>query len=243
MSNLIDRGVRAYRRHGWRNLPFLLAYNVWFIAKTRVPPRLRMRLRKPSFDDRHGTDTGGVLPVSDFEVAAERVLGANYYEGVSEELFGKIIKALGGGDPRATFIDFGSGKGRQLLLASEYPFRRVLGVELEPNLHRVALRNIEIYRTDTQKCRDVASIRADATELELPPDPLVCSFYNPFDQRILRNVVTNIERSLREKPREAQVIYLNPVHREVFDESPGWQLNGVSIFSGYVLYRWTGASP
>jgi predicted RNA methylase len=180
--------------------------------------------------------------VSAFEVTAERARGANYYEAVTEELFGKIMSQLGGGDPRATFIDFGSGKGRQLLLASEYPFRRILGVELEPNLHRVALRNIEIYRSDTQKCREIMSLCADAMELELPPDSLVCSFYNPFDDRILREVVENLERSLRMKPREATVIYLNPVHRDVFDESPHWQIIGSSVFSGYALYRWTGSS-
>lgn len=34
-----------------------------------------------------------------------------------------------------TFIDLGSGKGRALLIASEYPFRAVVGVELSPKLH------------------------------------------------------------------------------------------------------------
>ena len=29
-----------------------------------------------------------------------------------------------------TFIDLGSGKGRTLLMASDYPFRRIVGVEL-----------------------------------------------------------------------------------------------------------------
>src|SRR5580704_15196620 len=37
-----------------------------------------------------------------------------------------------------TFMDAGSGKGRVLLLASSLPFRRILGVEIVPELHEVA---------------------------------------------------------------------------------------------------------
>jgi hypothetical protein len=36
------------------------------------------------------------------------------------------------------FIDLGSGKGRTLLMASDYPFRRIVGVELLPALHLAA---------------------------------------------------------------------------------------------------------
>ena len=39
---------------------------------------------------------------------------------------------------RFCFIDFGSGKGRVLLVASHYPFREVVGVEFAPELHQIA---------------------------------------------------------------------------------------------------------
>ena len=35
-----------------------------------------------------------------------------------------------------TFIDLGSGKGRTLLMASDYPFRRIIGLELLEELRR-----------------------------------------------------------------------------------------------------------
>jgi len=41
------------------------------------------------------------------------------------------------------FIDLGSGKGRTLLMASDYPFRRIVGVELLLALHQIAQENLE----------------------------------------------------------------------------------------------------
>jgi tRNA G46 methylase TrmB len=37
-----------------------------------------------------------------------------------------------------TFVDLGSGKGRMLLIASEFPFRRIVGVEMRRDLHAQA---------------------------------------------------------------------------------------------------------
>ncbi|MBZ5489392.1 MAG: class I SAM-dependent methyltransferase [Acidobacteriia bacterium] len=44
-----------------------------------------------------------------------------------------------------TFIDLGSGKGRALLMAAQYGFKRIIGVEFMPELHRVAQENIRKY--------------------------------------------------------------------------------------------------
>jgi methylase of polypeptide subunit release factors len=50
-----------------------------------------------------------------------------------------------------TFIDLGSGKGRALVLALSYPFRRVVGVEFALELHRVAEANlISLAATGTE---------------------------------------------------------------------------------------------
>lgn len=55
------------------------------------------------------------------------------------------------------------GKGRVLLLASEFPFQQVIGVEIDPRLHHIAQKNIAAYRHPFQKCEDVQSICSDVT--------------------------------------------------------------------------------
>jgi hypothetical protein len=61
-----------------------------------------------------------------------------------------------------TFIDFGSGKGRALLIGPCYPFRRIVGVEFAKDLHDIAQQNIGGYRSSKKRCFDIQSIHANA---------------------------------------------------------------------------------
>ena len=118
-----------------------------------------------------------------------------------------------------TFIDLGSGKGRTLLMASDYPFCRIVGVELLPSLHQIAQQNLSQYKSDTQKCFALESICADATAFPFPNDPLVIYLFNPFPETGMRQVFANLEQSLREHPRPVYVLYHNPLLEHVVAES------------------------
>ena len=67
------------------------------------------------------------------------------YQPIEAEIFREMMNRLAIDFSRLTFIDIGSGKGRALLLASEYPFRRIIGIELLPDLNRIAQENIRAY--------------------------------------------------------------------------------------------------
>ena len=58
-------------------------------------------------------------------------------------------------------------------MGSDYPFRRIVGVELLPALHRAARENLRKYRSESQKCFDLESICADATEFSFPVEPML----------------------------------------------------------------------
>jgi hypothetical protein len=118
-----------------------------------------------------------------------------------------------------TFIDLGSGKGRTLLMASDYPFHRIAGVELLPSLHQIAQQNLRQYKSETQKCFALESICADATAFHFPEQPLVIFLFNPFPESGMRQVILNLEQSLRSRPRPVYVIYHNPLLEHVLSES------------------------
>ena len=117
------------------------------------------------------------------------------------------------------FIDLGSGKGRTLLMASDYPFRRIVGVELLPALHQVAQENLDKYRSESQKCFAVESICADATNFFFPAEPTVLYLFNPFPEAGLRKVIANLQQSLQEHPRPVFLLYHNPQVQQVLSES------------------------
>jgi SAM-dependent methyltransferase len=106
-----------------------------------------------------------------------------------------------------TFVDFGAGKGRTLLLASHDGFRKIIGVEFAGELVKCATDNIAHYKNAAQKCRDIQVIEADAVEFALPHGPLVIYFYNPFTREVLDFVMRNIVRSLKADRRNCYIIY------------------------------------
>ncbi len=177
------------------------------------------------------------MPLEAYDLEIEQLDGAVPFETITARRFHKIMRSLGTPVEDKVFIDFGSGKGRQILLASLYPFKKVVGVEFEPSLHAIAQRNIQIFRDQKQKCLDILAVCEDATDFEIPEQPLVCFFYNPFDDKHLKIVMRNIEDSLVRLERDVHVIYQNPVHRDLFDDSPNWEAVLTSVFSGYVIYR------
>jgi SAM-dependent methyltransferase len=80
------------------------------------------------------------------------------------------------------FVDVGSGRGRVALLAAEQPFRKVIGVELDPKLHAISLRNLEIRQRAGALAAPVELVCDDAVRFapRLPAGDLVCFFYHPF---------------------------------------------------------------
>lgn len=65
-------------------------------------------------------------------------------------------------------MDLGSGKGRMLFLAAEYPFHKIQGLEFAVQLHHQAEQNISRYHHTKQRCSDVESINTDAGEYGFP---------------------------------------------------------------------------
>ena len=108
-------------------------------------------------------------------------------------------------------IDLGSGMGRAVILAAKrYPFRRIVGVEIAPELHEIALRNIERNRRRL-RCQQIELVNADVLDYPIPDDVTVVYLYNPFTGPIFDHVVAEIERSVDHSPREVRIIYLNPI--------------------------------
>ncbi len=95
-------------------------------------------------------------------------------------------------------------------MASDYPFRRIVGVELLPALNRIAEENLARYRAESQKCFALESVCADGSTFPLPGGPLVIYLFNPFSESILRRALENIVRTLRAEPRPIYVLYHNP---------------------------------
>src|SRR5580704_425289 len=119
------------------------------------------------FDERFGVDTSGL--VYELPSGHQHDQYNNGYFAVAPSVFHSIMQALRDrlqlDYRRFSFVDVGSGKGRALMLASDYPFREIMGVELSPELDRVARANIARY-TGRRHRTPISSIQGDAAEFQ-----------------------------------------------------------------------------
>jgi len=109
-----------------------------------------------------------------------------------------------------TFVDIGSGKGRMLLLASEFPFRRIMGVEMRQDLHEQALDNLRRFRNPKVQCSQIECHLADATDFVFPDGKLVVYLFNPFSSEVMSKVLMRLDKSVEQDPREIVLVYVYP---------------------------------
>jgi SAM-dependent methyltransferase len=169
--------------------------------------------REAAFDRKYGIETCGVLTdIAALGGTGESVAHGNYYEPIQLPVFRRIVRALPLAPARLTFVDYGSGKGRALLLAAQSGFRRAIGIEYAPRLHEAAGRNVASFLARSRAACPIELHCRDATGFEPPHEDVLCFFYNPFDEQLMRKVLANIGESLRALPRRLLVAYRNPRH-------------------------------
>ena len=88
-----------------------------------------------------------------------------------------------------TFVDLGCGKGRVLMMAVEYPFRSIVGIELNAKLTRIARRNLAKWMRSPRACRAVSVVEGDVLQLPIPDSPVVLFLFNSFEAEIVRRLL------------------------------------------------------
>jgi SAM-dependent methyltransferase len=165
-----------------------------------------------SFDLEHGTDTAPVLAV-ELDMIALSGLYSSGHLGIPPPALTEAISRLPIAHEAFTFVDIGCGKGRALMVASAFPFRRLVGVEISPEL-------CEIARANTARRPEwsdrISVINQDAVRFIFPDGPLLIFLYYPFlVGTIFRRVLSSLERQLRRAPREAYLLCVeNPYEYE-----------------------------
>lgn len=179
-------------------------WSLFHRAQRRATPR------NLAFDATYGTDTADEIQLVDAGVPSELAERANsVYRPIWPALFYQAMDRLDLDLSTYSFIDYGSGKGKAMLIAADYPFREIVGIEFSPTLHKIAETNCRIYRSPHQRCFTIRPLLADARTFELPPGDLVCFLFNPFDRDTLRQVLGQIDQQTIGRTSNTVIIYCN----------------------------------
>jgi SAM-dependent methyltransferase len=191
---------------------------VYEFLRDSLPDRRRQRYGDIDYDWEHRVNTTGAALSW-----RTRLLGLlnSAYQPIPPEQFREIMSALSAhlapdtDFSQFTFIDIGSGKGRALLLASEFGFRRIIGIELLPELVEVARKNVREFEQRGMGS-GIEVVCEDATNFVFPAEPAVVFLFNPLPQSSLRMFLENLEQWLRQNSHPVYVIYANPIFEETF---------------------------
>jgi hypothetical protein len=244
MRTMIPRIKKSLRERGLvTSLCRSVLLPVHLFREHRAAKSLRPDGCVSEFDREYGVDTDGRFEgwtyLSDLDIPSSNWIDGNDYAAIEPLRFKRVLAGFDIAFEDYTFVDFGSGKGRALLLASEFPFKRILGLEFSPELHRAAEENIRRYSSATQKCRDIQSLNVDFADCALPPEASVLFFFHPCRTRVLSGVVAGIGRSLLAHPRPLYIAYVAPTpeQEQLFASAGFLEKISDSMEFKFCLYR------
>jgi SAM-dependent methyltransferase len=207
------------------------------------PSHLRWSHSDKQFDRRFGVDTAGTIPLSALDVPDDKWEHGFAYQPTDPKYFKAIVGQLPICFEQFTFVDVGAGKGRVLLLAAEFAFAKILGIDISKRLLLIADQNIRKYLNYgvNVKCTNVRTICCDAATFQIPYDPCVVYLFNPFEKEIMEKFLANIRQSLRNVPRELYIVYRTPLLASMMDGTDF--LVKIRAEHGYAVYTNVNSSP
>lgn len=155
--------------------------------------------------------------VEPFEMVADPDLAihARRYQATEVRDFKRLMSELKLNHGDYNFVDLGCGLGRLLIMAAQYPFKKIEGVEFASDLFQGCRENMQknpltkslIYKNKLQiSHQDFCSYVPQA-------GPNIFYLYNPCDTLILKRLAFNLVRYMKE---EDLIVYLNPLRGHVF---------------------------
>jgi SAM-dependent methyltransferase len=176
-------------------------------------------LRRHPIDLQYGTDTSGFVDPLALQHDASLVSQLRPYMGSQPTIIRRALDALGD-ITGYTFIDIGCGKGRPMIVASEYPFALALGYDISADLVRTANANAVVMARRYPQRPPIRALHANVSDLQFPSGNVVVFMFNPFGPELMASLLEKIEAALASGALEHLfIVYDNPVCGEVFDGS------------------------
>jgi hypothetical protein len=202
---------------------------------------LRRALLEVTYDRKMGVQTSrfvdatdlGIEPSNLGDVGVGAISGSAYVPSPAWAL-PAILKQLNIRYADYNFIDLGSGMGRVVLMASEVPFARVVGVEFSQRLHEIAMDNLA-RSSIRRKADSVELFLQDAREYTPPSGNCIIYMGNPFRENIMRTVLDNLQRWVENQRAELYVVYFIPVLADLLDTCSF--LLKLKTDPNYIIYR------
>jgi len=199
----------------------------WLKRRRRDTPVETKAPRHP-FDERYGVETSGLIPGEELRSGHRHDAFNTAYYAMAPSRFQRVMESwLADEDHSAiedySFVDLGCGKGRAVLLASEFRFREVVGVELHASLAKIAEANVAAWKAAGRAVCPVSIVCQDATEFVFPTGHCLLYLFHPFRSPVLERLIERIEADFASRPGMLDLIYFNPEGGELLEAHGGFE--------------------
>jgi len=185
-----------------------------------------------AFDWQYGVNTRTIVPTHALALAEPQARQASRYQAASLRLVKRLLERAPGSPSEYEFVDIGSGMGRVLVVAAEYGFREVIGVEISKPLADGARRLLKRYTEVSGHSVPYQVVNSDVAQYEFPPTDTFIFMYNPFGASVMQVVIDALAASLRRHHHRVVIAYANAVHHQLFDGLPYLRLLDEGRFNG-----------
>jgi predicted RNA methylase len=180
------------------------------------------------FDKRYGVETGGLIQGSELRSGHRNDEFNTAYYGMAPSRFRWAMEFWIADQSHPSienysFVDLGCGKGRAVMMASQYTFRQAIGVELHASLAAIAEANLAHWTATGQAACPVQIRCQDASEFLFPEGPCLLYLFHPFGAPVLKRLIERIEADFADPARTLDLIYFNPEAGELLDAHQGFE--------------------
>lgn len=186
--------------------------------------------RRHPFDRQFGTDTSGYVGAEEIVARAGSKLSIFPYCGSQPSILRRALARLPPVNG-STFVDIGCGKGRPLMVASEFPFAHIVGVDLSRELLAVARLNAAAIAQRFPQRTPIHVVEGDALQFLPDDERLVIFLFNPFPREVGEQFVRALERRLAGGRTQLFVALYNPVWADVLDRSPALSRYSAELYA------------
>jgi SAM-dependent methyltransferase len=161
-------------------------------------------------------NTKGYVSINDLGISNPESVD---YSPVHYKHIFNMLKKLRIETINSTLLDYGCGKGRAIIIAAAFQYKKIIGVEISDLIH-VAKNNID--KGKHRKTDNIELKHCDATAYNVPAEVNVIYFFNPFRGAILESVTRNIYSSFMDTPRKIYIIFFNNGNFDIVIAQQDW---------------------
>ena len=198
-----------------------------------------------TFDRRYRVRTSGLILLASTSFDPARLRDATQYGPVNAWAFRHLLKELN--LPRKLhFVDLGCGLGRPCLLAAEYGFEKVTGVDLARELCELARENAAQWRFRAAHSTPIAILQMDALDFCENSDDDVFFMFRPFSKEFLERILEKLAGVAARQKKQLIIIYSERMahatsHRDAIAGHSGFEQIHESGAYGQAFYVYRSA--